>query len=194
MDTSPAHMEGKIIVQKLRPQSEFPTKENSSDVGWNVTLVSRTENRAEDETGEINDFNTGIRVSPPEGYFLEAIAVKSLHRTGYMLTGPVIIESGSKGELIIPLYKFRETDDIELPFVAVRLLTRHAIYAHISHSTSDPTSYTLDRSYNSSGPYIQGASNGGYSGDMKAYGNQVKAYAPGVKRPQAAPSKQNHMY
>ena len=195
-EVPPAHIKDNILVQKTHPQAEFPTKERSCHVGWEVTLISRTENRAEDETNEINDFGTGIHISPPKGYFLELVACRSLHRHGYMLPGPLIIEPGNRGELIVPLFKFRETDDLSLPFGAVRLLTRPAIYSHISHSKVQRVqNYPMDSSYTSSGPYVQGnPTQMGYSGDMDGYQKQVGNYRPGTRRPHAAPTKGNHMF
>ncbi len=201
MDSSPevppTHIEDKILVQKVHPQAEFPTKERPCHVGWEVTLISRTENRAEDETGEINDFGTGIHVTPPEGYFLEMIASRSLHRHGYMLPGPVIIEPGARGELMVPLFKFRESDDISLPFGAVRLLTRPTVYAHISNikGSQRTQNYQMGNSYTPPGPYVQGnPTQAGYSGDMNGYKQQVETYPPGTRRPQAAPQIGNHMF
>ncbi len=151
MEVPPSHITEHIIVRKTNPHADFPAKENVNDVEWNITLVSRTDNRAEDETGEINYFNTGLHIKPPKGYFLELIASKALYRTGYMLTGPVIIEPDNKGELIVPLYKFRDSEDIELPFVAVSLLTRPAIYAHVSHTAVQAT-HQQNKSYSDSKP------------------------------------------
>ena len=98
------YIKKRIQVQKLHPKAEYPYKENQSNAGYDITLVSRTENRAEDETGEVNNFNTGIAIRPPQGHYFEMMARSSLHKHGYMLaTGISIIDPGYIGEIIVPL-------------------------------------------------------------------------------------------
>nr|QBK86603.1 MAG: trimeric dUTP diphosphatase [Marseillevirus LCMAC102] len=130
-------IDGKINVYKTHPSAEFPFKENPSNIGYGVTLISRTENRAEDDTSDVNNFHTGIAISPPIDYYIEVIAKPSLHKHGYILAnGVLVIEPDDKGELIIPLYKFKEAEDLELPFCGVQLMVRPAVHAHISSVTS----------------------------------------------------------
>lgn len=174
----------KIDVQKIHPSAEFPTKEKITECGWDVTLVNRTQNRVEDEIGEINEFGTGLKFCPPEGYYLEVVANNTLHRQGYTLTGPVIIDRENHGELIVPLYKFREADDLALPFRAVRIIPRPLLYIHLSHNKKKVPK--------------QGYDQNGYSDlspDMEAYQRRVmEGYGPGVPRPQAIPRTGNHMF
>ena len=83
--------------------------------------------RVEDETGHVNMFKTGLQLEPPQGFYFEMMARSSLHKAGYMLaTGTSIIDPGYRGELLVPLYKFRDGDDIELPMRAVQLVVKKA--------------------------------------------------------------------
>jgi len=171
----------KIAMHKLHPQAEIPIKENLNDIGWDISLVNRTENRPEDTLNEINDFGTGLSFSPPDGYHLEIIATNSLHRHGYMLCGPIIIDNTTRGELIVPLYKFRDIDDIELPFRAVRIIVRPTVYIHVSHQRKNPRQ--VSENYDQRN-----------QPDMNTYQTQLRSnYPPGVPRPQAIP-RGNHMF
>lgn len=124
-------------VQKVQPQAEHPYKEHDQDVGYNVTLIGRKENRAEDSTDEVNEFNTGLILAPTEGYYLEMYAHKDLHKHGYnLITGVSIIDPTFRGELIVPLYKFSDVPDIELPFNAVQLIVRRQVPTRAHTSTT----------------------------------------------------------
>lgn len=207
------YIDGKIQVQKLHPKAEFPYKEHSTDTCFDITLVARSENRAEDDTSEVNNFSTGIALSPPQGYYLEMIAGSSLHKHGYMLaTGTSIIDPGYTGELIVPLYKYKEAEDLELPFRAVQLILRPVVHAHLqSVKTLAPT----DRGDGAFGPtgfmtpqqimmmqsqngaFIPNPNQSSYVGDMSAYNSQVQqntGFRTGVPRPHAAPPRSNHMF
>lgn len=202
------YIEDKIQVQKLHPKAEFPYKENTSDAGYDVTLVNRCENRAEDDTGEVNNFGTGIALSPPSGYYFEMVARSSLHKSGYMLaTGTSIIDPGYTGELIVPLYKYKEAGDLELPFRAVQLILRPIVYAHLQSVASLSVTSRGDGAFGSTGvlpphmmqkqagAYIPDPQQSSYLGDMSAYGSHVQqSYPQGVPRPHAAPPRSNHMF
>lgn len=145
-----------FFVQKIHPNAEHPYKDDSSDVGWNVTLIGRTDNRAEDDNDEVNEFNTGIVVAPTEDYYLEIHADKDLHKHGYMLTNGVrIIQPSDRGELVIPLYKFSDVNDIELPFKAVQIIVRYKVptRAHTSKSLLEIPSDFQSQGYNASPLY-----------------------------------------
>lgn len=197
------YINGKVSVKLLLPEASFPSKEEGKggDVGYGVSLVQRSENRSEDTTHEVNNFRTGITLSPPRGYYIEMIATSSLHKHGYFLaTGTSIINPGNTGELIVPLYKFKEVSDIELPFRAVQIIVKPAVYSYISSVKNLPSSRNGDGvflpSFDSSsrGTYIQDPQNASYPGDMQAYQNQVQGYGRGQVRPQAAGRSNNHMF
>lgn len=122
-----------VRLQKLRPEAELPFKESDSDIGWDVTLIGRTDNRQEDEVNKINFFTTGIAVMPPKGYFIELIPKRDLQKHGYIMgNGTTIIDPSMGGELKIGLYKFEEGKDLDLPFRAVLMVLRKAEYGRIS--------------------------------------------------------------
>lgn len=127
-----------IRATKNHPEAEIPFKENEADACWDITVVGRCDSRAEDINQEVNTFMTGLVIKPPPHYHLEVLPHPSLYKAGYMLAGaPLVINSDDEGELILPLYKFRDTEDLELPFRAGLLVLRLTEYAVIA---TEPTS------------------------------------------------------
>lgn len=193
---------GKIYVKvvPLHPQAEVPSREDG-EVGWVVTLVGRTENRAEDDFGDVNGFCTGLQLCPPEGHYLEVVALPALYKHGYnLVSGPIIISSNNKDELIVPLLKFRETNDLELPIQAVQIVVRETVPAFMSKVKSvqpvqdNPYAHFMappTQGYLSTNPMQQG-----YKGDMEQYQAfaQSQQGRTGNRRPVAAPPRQNHMF
>jgi len=106
---------GDFSCYKVRSNAERPSLENGK-AGWEITFINRTDNRVEDEVGEINNFDTGLCTKLSTGSYIEIVPHPQLINHGYMIPGPVIIDSAHTGNLTVPLYKFREGDDIELPF------------------------------------------------------------------------------
>jgi hypothetical protein len=122
-----------INFVKLRPNAESPFKENFKKVAYELTIVERCDNRTEDIFNDVNTFATGLVITAPKRYHIEIIEHPALYKTGYMLSGgPRIIDPDSEDEIILPLYKFRESEDIELPFVAATFVLRETEYATIN--------------------------------------------------------------
>ncbi len=197
-----ALVKNKIYIKaiQLHPQAELPSKEDG-EVGWVVTLVGRTENRAEDDFGEMNGFCTGLQLCPPEGYYLEVVALPALYKHGYNLaSGAIVIGPNNKDELIIPLMKFRETADLELPIMAVQVIVKVLVPAFMCKTKN--TQSIQENPYAqfiapASGGYLSSnPMNQGYRGDMDQYQQfaQSQQGRTGNKRPVAAAPRQNHMF
>lgn len=113
----------KISVQSLKPNGIIPQKSHPDDPGYDITLVGRKDDRHEDTNYGVNEFTTSIAVSPPAGHYLVVVAHGSLQMQGYnIIGGSFIIHPSHTGELIIPLYKFREVPDIQLPCACLQLI------------------------------------------------------------------------
>lgn len=189
-----------VKVVQLHPQAEVPTK-NEGDVGWVITLVGRTENRAEDDFGEMNGFGTGLQLCPPDGYYLEVMALPSLYKHGYNLaSGSIVIGPNNKDELVIPLMKFREANDLELPIQAIQVIVRPSVPAfmtkvkNIQSVQENPYAQFMPPA---SGGYLPpNPMNVGYRGDMDSYQAfaQSQHGKTGNRRPVAAAPRQNHMF
>jgi hypothetical protein len=200
------HIDDKVLVRKLGPGAEWPYKETDSDVTLDVTLIGRTDNRAEDDTHDVNTFSTGLVISPPKGFHVQIVPHPSLHKHGYFLAqNPIVIHPENSSELIVPLFKFKEAEDLQLPFRAVQMITYETVYALVA----DATSARLRSSAMEMAPqYGYGMPTGNYGGypppngrggDMNGYAAQMKAYGghsgrtEAASRPQGAP-RQSHMF
>ena len=189
-----------VKVVQLHPQAEVPVKDEG-DVGWAITLVGRTENRAEDDFGEMNGFGTGLQLCPPDGHYLEVMALPSLYKQGYNLaSGPIIIGPNNKDELVIPLMKFRESNDLELPIHTAQVVVKALVptfmtkVKNIQPAQENP--YAQFMAPASSGYLPPNPMNVGYRGDMDSYQAfaQSQQGKSGNRRPVAAPPRQNHMF
>ena len=121
-------------IQKLRPDAEIPYKEegNESSATYNITLISRSDGRTEDEINDVNEFETGIVLVPPPGYHIEIVGKNNLYKTGYELVGgTMIIDPETRNALVVPLKKFKEGQDLEMPYQAVQMVIRKTEHAHI---------------------------------------------------------------
>ena len=187
---SKTHKQLFIDVSLLNTLGEAPVKDESG-LGWVVTLKGRTENRPEDIFGEVNCFSTGIRLNPPEGYFLEISALPSLYKQGYYIpSGTLAVGPNNRDELIIPLMKYRECEDLDLPIQAVRIMVKPLVQTfmrtqkNVNKFKENPNPY--------SNFYQPDMQTGGFRGDMDQYQSYAQNYQKGVKRPVA--SKHNHMF
>lgn len=102
----------------------FPKKAHPSDIGYDLTAIGIFKKIS----NSITMFETGIRVSPPDGYYLEILPRSSLSKTGYMLVNSVgTIDPDYTGTLKIALIKVDESlPDLELPFTRCQLVLRKA--------------------------------------------------------------------
>jgi dUTP pyrophosphatase len=102
----------------------FPTKAHPSDIGYDLTAISVFKK----VSSNITLFDTGLIVSPPEGYYVEILPRSSISKTGYMLANSVgVIDPSYTGKLLIALIKIdQEAPDISLPFTRCQLVLRLA--------------------------------------------------------------------
>lgn len=126
----------KIYFERINPSAEQPKKENLDDITEKISVVSRTDNRAEDDYGKINSFGTGLVINPQEGFYVEIIPSKDLGRYGYLMTANQIISFGNDQELIVDFYKFLDQDDLELPFQALEMIVKKEEKHFVSDSGS----------------------------------------------------------
>lgn len=106
-----------IKVGSLLPNAEHPRLTGSANTTFVITAVARTEDRLEDEVNQVNEFRTGLVFEVPKGRSAMIFPHPSLARQGYVFgTSPILLDAVPGEELIIPLIKFREIDDLQLPF------------------------------------------------------------------------------
>lgn len=120
---------GCLKIFKHHPNAEDLTKEGSINPTFEVSVIGREEGRVEDIYGDVNVFTTGISISCPKNFHAEIIEHPQLYKTGYSLVGaPRIVMPGDGSEIVIPLYKFKEAEDLELPFRAAIVIFRPSLY------------------------------------------------------------------
>ena len=111
-----------ITFKKTDKRAVTPKKAHPSDIGFDLTAIDVYK---ELQNGVIL-FETGIKVKPPEGYYIEIVPRSSISKTGYILTNSIgIIDPHYRGSLKIPI---RILDDNEppplLPFCKFQLILR----------------------------------------------------------------------
>jgi deoxyuridine 5'-triphosphate nucleotidohydrolase len=102
----------------------IPTKAHPTDIGYDLTAISVYKKISEKTTL----FDTGISLSPPDGFYIEIIPRSSISKTGYMLSNSVgTIDPTYTGNLLISLTKIDDSKpDIELPFTRCQIALRKA--------------------------------------------------------------------
>lgn len=119
--------------RKLQSGAEIPYKleGRDSDVGYKLTIISRCDGREEDNTNDINTFRTGLAFNFPPNYHGEVVVDGDIVNQGYMIAQcPLIINRRDDGELIIPLLKFKECDDLQLPITVGTLVLRKTVHMY----------------------------------------------------------------
>lgn len=96
------------------------------DVGYDLTAI-KVEKKINDD---VILYNTGVRVSPEKGYYLEIISRSSISKTGWMLANGVgVIDPNYRGDLMIALIRVNpDAPYPQLPFTLCQLVCRKAIY------------------------------------------------------------------
>lgn len=104
------------------PDAVIPTKGTNMSIGFDLTAVEVYKKISEKTTL----FNTGIKVVPPEGYYVEILPRSSLSKTGYMLSNSVgVIDPDFSDNLLISLTKVDDSlPDIQVPFTRCQLVLR----------------------------------------------------------------------
>lgn len=110
-----------IFWAKTKENAVPLQKSRISDSGIDVTIIDVVK-----EFGNTKLYGTGIKVSPPYGYYFDLVPRSSIIKTGYMLANSVgIIDRTYRGEIMVALTKIDETmPDIELPSRIAQLILR----------------------------------------------------------------------
>ena len=115
----------KVFFTKNHNDAKIPTKGNEFAVGYDLKAISVYKKVSNKTTL----FDTGLKVSPPEGYYIEILPRSSLSNTGYMLSNSCgVIDPDYRGNLLIALTKVDETmPDLQLPFTKCQMILRKMI-------------------------------------------------------------------
>ena len=88
----------KIRFKKLHPNAKPPTRAKEGDAGWDLTCT-----HIEAKGSGLFLFHTGIAVEIPPGYFGLIRPRSSVCNTIYQFASSGVIDSGYRGELIVPM-------------------------------------------------------------------------------------------
>jgi len=98
-----------------------PFKKRVSDSGFDLYLVKLLK-----KEGNLYFFDTGVRLSPPPGYYFDLVPRSSIFKSGFILANSVgIIDMTYRGTVKVPLIKVDPgKPEPELPWRAVQLIPR----------------------------------------------------------------------
>lgn len=111
---------------RTHPDAVAPLKVRVSDSGYDLTLIS-----IKNVLGKTTLYDTGIRVTPPFGYYFDLVPRSSLIKTGYILGNSVgVIDRSYLGNILVPLIKIDpDSPVLALPARVVQIILRKAIHA-----------------------------------------------------------------
>jgi len=126
-----------IKVYMANEKAIMPVKASYSDVGYDLTIIK--------EHKVINScttlYDTGIKLSIPNGYYVEIAPRSSISKSGYMLANSIgIIDQSYRGNLLVALIKINKgSPDLELPWKCCQLIVKKQLYANMELSIDNPT-------------------------------------------------------
>ena len=111
-----------LRFKKHNLNAVIPTKARKFDVGYDLTAI-----RLHKILGtKTYMYDTGISITPPNGYYTEIVPRSSIVKTGYVFSNSVgVIDPLYRGTLKICLTKIDESmPDLKLPFRKCQLIIR----------------------------------------------------------------------
>jgi deoxyuridine 5'-triphosphate nucleotidohydrolase len=122
-------------VYKNNTNAIIPDKTNASDVGYDLTVISKVKQWND----TVTLYDTGIKISIQYGYYADIVPRSSLSKSGYMLANSVgIIDPSYTGTICIALAKIDQAmPDLTLPFKCCQMIIRKQIHVDIKESFED---------------------------------------------------------
>jgi hypothetical protein len=133
-----------VLYSSNSPEALHPKRNDETDCIFPITLVSRTNNRIDDQLQNFNEFSTELYISPPPGYFIEIHGTDELQKRGYALLQPKFVQPKDATNITkVMLYKLVDNEDIQLPFpIGLVGVMRCANYAYIRKQKGSENSET----------------------------------------------------
>nr|QBM02752.1 deoxyuridine 5'-triphosphate nucleotidohydrolase [uncultured archaeon] len=102
-----------------------PSKTRASDSGYDLVILKKIKT-----IGEVEFYDTGIKVKPTFGYYFNLVPRSSITKTGYMLANSIgVIDRTYHGSIIVPLIKIdKNAPDIQLPAKIVQIIPTSIIH------------------------------------------------------------------
>lgn len=110
---------------KTRKDAISPSKQRASDSGYDLVLIEKIKT-----VGDVDFYDTGIKVKPNFGYYFNLVPRSSISKTGYMLANSIgIIDRTYLGNIIVALRKIdKEAPDLVLPQRLVQIIPTPIIH------------------------------------------------------------------
>lgn len=104
-----------ISVKKLHEDAQLPVKANKDDAGYDIFCVNDGEIvRDSDNNILYIQYNTGISIQPPSGYYTEIYPRSGITKKPLFLANSVgIIDEGYRGEVIIRFKVNKDSVNVE---------------------------------------------------------------------------------
>lgn len=136
-------------VNRTTDDAVLPSKAYETDSGYDVTIIGVHKQIHP----KLTLYKTGIRVAPDEGYYLELVARSSLMKYGCMLANNVgIIDYSYRGEILVAIYNFEETENkLEIPMKVAQLIPHKIIQLKIIQVDSLDDTVRGDGGFGSTG-------------------------------------------
>lgn len=120
-------IETNIHYKKINPNAIAPFKEKSSDAGYEIHVIRKT------SSPSMTEYDTGLIINPPFGYYFEMFNTDMLLEKGYTLINVPQILERSMTTSVSPTLKVEiglkqgvtEALPLALAFPAIRLVPRH---------------------------------------------------------------------
>jgi dUTP pyrophosphatase len=117
----------RCCVVAVNEKAVIPYKENWSDVGYDLTIISKSK----DFNKTTALYDTGIKINVDFGYYAEIVPRSSLSKSGYIMANSIgIIDNSYRGNLMIALTKIDdEVPELTLPFRCCQLIMRKQVFS-----------------------------------------------------------------
>lgn len=104
---------------KTRKDAISPSKERASDSGYDLVLLEKIKT-----VGEVEFYDTGIKIKPNFGYYFNLVPRSSISKTGYMMANSIgIIDRTYLGNIMVALVKNNKSaPDLILPSKLVQII------------------------------------------------------------------------
>ncbi len=114
------------LIRKVHPDAVIPYKTISSDVGFDLSVVSKVK----DFNNTTSLYDTGLQIKVPEGWYSEIVPRSSLSKSGYMMANSIgIIDNTYRGNLLVALTKIDlDAQPIQFPFRCCQLIVRQQVF------------------------------------------------------------------
>lgn len=149
-------MAAKIPVTKYTIRNSDvlkPERDMKTDPFFPISIVKRTNGRLEDIFGEYNDYELGITFDCPPGFYIEMFGTDNLLNAGYEMTHTKIVRNESEGltkkDTIVKLKKFKDLENLPLPFHCGIFGILRAKNYSLLHSSLNKTNIFEKKSQNS---------------------------------------------